>query len=167
MPVDKFFNNKKIKDLPIGYSALLMLVSIGSMFVIYNFFMLSSRGQDQLYVDESVVVLMIMLIINFIIYNLYVKLAEELEIRKYNTVYAQQLELYKKYTQEKEELFLETRKSRHDIKQHYIFLLRMLEKQKYQKCIDYLEGLLDKSIFSGDGIAKTDNIVVDALVNSN
>ena len=34
----KFFNNKKIKDLPIGYSALLMLVSIGSMFVIYNFF---------------------------------------------------------------------------------------------------------------------------------
>ena len=76
------------------------------------------------------------------------------------------MELYKKYTQEKEELFLETRKSRHDIKQHYIFLLRMLEKQKYQKCIDYLEGLLDKSIFSGDDIAKTDNIVVDALVNS-
>lgn len=162
----RFFNNKKIKDLPIGYSALLMLVSIGSMFVIYNFFILSSKAQEQSYVDESVIVLMIMLIINFIIYNLYVKLAEELEIRKYNTVYAQQMELYKNYTQEKEELLLETRKSRHDIKQHYIFLLKMLEKQKYQKCIEYLESLLDKSVYSENGVAKTDNIVVDALVNS-
>src|SRR5699024_1006709 len=158
--------NKKIKDLPIGYSALLMLISIGSMFVIYNFFILSSKAQDQSYVDVSVIVLLIMLIINFAIYNLYVKLAEELEIRKYNTVYAQQMELYKNYTQEKEELLLETRKSRHDIKQHYIFLLKMLENKKYQKCIEYLESLLDKSVYSENGVAKTANRVVGALVNS-
>lgn len=162
----KFFNNKMIKDLPIGYSALLMMVSIGSMFVIYNFFMLSSDSQNKSHVELSVIVVMIILAINFIIYNLYVKLAEELEIRKYNTVYAQQLELYKKYTQEKEELLLDIRKSRHDIKQHYIALLKMLEKQKYQECIEYLEGLLDRRIFAEDGISKTDNIIVDALVNS-
>ena len=155
-----------IKDLPIGYSALLMMVSIGSMFVIYNFFMLSSDSQNKSHVELSVIVVMIILAINFIIYNLYVKLAEELEIRKYNTVYAQQLELYKKYTQEKEELLLDIRKSRHDIKQHYIALLKMLEKQKYQECIEYLEGLLDRRIFAEDGISKTDNIIVDALVNS-
>ena len=162
----KFFNNKMIKDLPLGYSALLMMISIGSMFVIYNFFMLSSDSQNKSHVELSVIVVIIMLAINFTIYNLYVKLAEELEIRKYNTVYAQQLELYKKYIQEKEELLLDIRKSRHDIKQHYIALSKMLEKQKYQKCVEYLKGLLDSNIFFEDGIAKTDNIVVDALINS-
>ena len=155
-----------IKDLPLGYSALLMMISIGSMFVIYNFFMLSSDSQNKSHVELSVIVVIIMLAINFTIYNLYVKLTEELEIRKYNTVYAQQLELYKKYIQEKEELLLDIRKSRHDIKQHYIALSKMLEKQKYQKCVEYLKGLLDSNIFFEDGIAKTDNIVVDALINS-
>lgn len=162
----KFFKNENIKSLSNKYNALLLLIPIGSMFVIYNVFMLSIEQNNRKYVNESVTSLIIVLIINIIIFKLYLLLSKEKELQKYNIVYQQQLELCNQHMIEKENVLMKFRKTRHDIKQHFTVLLEMMDNKENIQAIEYLRKLIDIDPMGKMGIAKTDNVVVDSLINS-
>ena len=153
----KFFHDENIKNLPNRYNFILLLIPIGSMFVVYNIFMLSIEINQKKYISESWTSLVIILLINIVTFKLYLILSKEKELQKYNTVYAQQLELCNQHMREKETVMMEFRNARHDMKQHFIVLIELLTKEDNQKAIEYLRKL---------GISRTDNIVVDSLVNS-
>ncbi|WP_251393106.1 hypothetical protein [Mediterraneibacter agrestimuris] len=157
----KFFQHENIKSLPIKHNIALLLIPIGSLFVVYPMFMFNEKR-----IDGSILCLVIMLFINLITFRLYGVLAEEMEQRRYNSVYTQQLELCNKHNKEKEIAMLEYRNIKHDIKQHYISLLAMLEEEKYTMAKQYLSDLVTGSKEHKTSVCNTENLVVDAIINA-
>lgn len=164
--LQKFFHDENIKNLPHKYNFILLLIPVGSMFVVYNIFMLSIEINQKIYISESWTSLIIILLINIVTFKLYLILSKEKELQKYNTVYAQQLELCNQHMREKETVMMEFRNARHDMKQHFIVLIELLAKEDNQKAIEYLGKLINIEPLSKLGISRTDNIVVDSLVNA-
>ncbi|WP_378961088.1 GHKL domain-containing protein [Mediterraneibacter gnavus] len=162
--VRSVFKNENIQNLSKEYSVLLLLIPIGSMYVVYNLFMLSGNSEHQIF--TSLVGLGIMLLINVIIFRVILKLSDESELRRENTVYAQQLELCNNHMKEKESVMLEFRNARHDMKHHFIVMLKMIEKKEFNNLSDYLAALVQENRYEKLGISRTDNIVIDALINA-
>lgn len=162
--VRSVFKNENIQNLSKEYSILLLLIPIGSMYVVYNLFMLSDNSKDQLYI--SLGGLVIMLLINIIIFRVILKLSEQSELRRENTVYAQQLELCNIHMKEKESVMLEFRNARHDMKHHFIVMMKMIEKSRFNDLNEYLSKLIQENKYEKLGVSRTDNIVIDALINA-
>ncbi|RHK58867.1 hypothetical protein DW054_16745, partial [Dorea formicigenerans] len=72
----------------------------------------------------------------------YLLLSKEKELEKYNAVYAKQLEVCGRNINEREKIMLEFRNAKHDIKQHYTVLLKMLQNDMNDSAIQYLSKLL-------------------------
>lgn len=158
------FKNENMQNLSKENSVLLLLIPIGSMYVVYNLFMLSVNSNSRLY--NSLVSLGIMLLINVIIFRVIMKLSEQSELRRENIVYAQQLELCNNHMKEKESVILEFRNARHDMKHHFIVMLKMIEKNEIKDLSDYLSQLIQENRYDKLGVSRTDNIVIDALINA-
>lgn len=164
-----FLNRVFIKvgfhELPTNYNLRLLFIPIGSIFVINNMFRLSNAqntiGNSILSLASSI----IMLIINIVIFTVYIRLAEEMEFRRYNAVYEQQLELYDKHVKEREAAMIEFQNARHDMKQKLFVLLEMAKMKRNDEIIDYLNNLISKSTYKMLGIAQTGNIAIDSLLN--
>lgn len=160
-----FFGNEKIKDLPNSYSMILVLIPLGSMFVMYTLFWASVDNQRPIHIIMPFAALIIMLLINILIFTTYLKLSEDLELRQKNVVYRQEIQLYNKYIEEKENSMLEFRSAKHNLKNQFIFLLERCEKREYNELEQFLKQLIKKAFFEGLTISNTQNSVVDALVN--
>lgn len=161
----RFFGNENIKDLPHSYNMILVLIPLGSMFVVYTSFLMSASSYRTSHVYWSFAALVIMLMINALVFTIYLRLSEDLELRQKNVVYKQEIDLYSKHIEEKENAMLEFRKARHDLKNQLIYLLERCEKKEYKELEQFLEQLIESAPYDTLTIAKTDNSVVDALVN--
>lgn len=162
----KFFHNENIRNLSNKHNVVLLLIPVGSMFVLYNIFMLSVVTNGSNHIIRSVLCLLIVLGVNIIIFWLYLNLSIEKELQRCNTVYAQQLELCNQHMREKQADFMEFRNARHDMKQHFIVLMEMLDEGRNEEATEYLSKLVNEKIFGQIGISRTDNIIVDSLVNA-
>lgn len=160
-----FFCNEKIQELPHSYNMGLLLIPLGSMFVVYTSFVMSADHPKALYTFWSFISFLIMLIINILIFTIYLKLSEDLELRQKNVVYKQEIDLYNKHIEEKQNSMLEFRKARHDLKNQLIYLLQLSENEEYIELQQFLEKLIEKAPFDSLTIAKTENLIVDALIN--
>lgn len=164
--LNRFFQHENIKALSVKHNIMLLLIPIGSLFVVYKVFMSSSSYANKVSLKEPILCFIIILVINLIVFRLYTLLADEMEQRRYNAVYTQQLELYSKHIQEKETSLLEFRNAKHDMKQHFILLLGMLEENQNEMAKKYLSDLVDNNDYANFNISRTDNLVVDAIINA-
>ena len=62
-------------------------------------------------------------------------------------------------------IMLEFRNAKHDIKQHYTVLLKMLQNDMNDSAIQYLSKLLSLDPLEEMNFSNTQNIIVDSLVN--
>jgi sensor histidine kinase YesM len=162
----KFFGNENIKSLSNKNNMVLLLIPIGSMFIVYNTFMINAFEENYQYIKLSLVSSILVLVINIIIFKLYFDLSKEKELQRHNAVYEKQLELCSQHMKEKESIMLDFRNARHDMKQHFIVLMEMLDSNQNKLAIEYLSELIDMNVLNNTGISNTDNIVVDSLINA-
>ena len=134
--------------------------------MVYNIFVLSVELENQKHIRGSLASSILVLIINIVIFKLYLKLSKEKELQRYNTVYEKQLELCNQHMIEKEAIMMDFRNARHDMKQHFIVLMEMLDNNENALATEYLSKLVDMNLLNNIGISKTDNIVVDSLINA-
>lgn len=160
-----FFTNDKISELPYSYNMALMLIPVGSMFIVYNSFMISSEVLKKSYIYSSILTIIIMFIIDILIFTIYLKLSEYLNLRQKNIVYKQEIDFYNKHIEEKENSMLEFRKAKHDLKNQLIYLLELSENHKYLELENFLKKLVESEPLDTLIVAQTDNSIVDALVN--
>ena len=163
--LDKFVGLRRIKNLPTRHYIMLSFLPFSTTVIIYRLFIYSIELKHEYAVLEIAICLLIMVAINILIFKLYISLADEMSARKYNAIYAQQLEHYGKIVQEREMSMAEYRSIRHDMKQHYSSVLNMLEKQNYQTAKEYLKKLVEDNTDHSQ-ICRTENPVVDAIVNT-
>lgn len=162
--LDRIFDNVIETELSRKYSLLLLLIPLGSIYVILTLFF-SNINQKSRFLVHSLISSFVLLGINIIVFFVYYKLANETEVLRLNTVYEQQLDLYDKHMVEKEEAMLRFRNSKHDLKQKLFVLIDLAERKKYNKIIRFVYELIDENSIDLLGVARSGNSVVDSIIN--
>ena len=85
----KVFTNEKVTGLPTGYSILIIFIPTGSIYIMNAVFVLAYRTDWEYAERYSLVSGLILLFINVLIFYIYIRLADDLRIRRMNLVYEQ------------------------------------------------------------------------------
>lgn len=160
-----FFSHEVVQELPWNYNAMLLSLPTGSMFIAYHLFVISSKVEETQYIRVSFVIAIIILIVNIMMFRMYMKLSDNLELKHRNSIYQLEIDLYNAHIKEKESAMMEFRQARHDLKHQIIYLLDLSEKKEYDKMEVYLKKLIDWEPLEGLVIADTENFMIDALIN--
>lgn len=155
---------RSLTDISFRYMAILFIVPAGSIYIMHNIFVISSESNDELVF--SFVSGILLIFINYVIFEVFESLAQNTEYQKKTLLYEQQLDLCNQQAKEREAQDAEVRMLRHDIKQHLICLLGMVNAKKNEEAVNYLTALLEKGTSRKiHEISRSGNIVVDSLVN--
>ncbi len=161
----RFFNIDNIKMLPLSNYIMILLLPIGSLYIVYKLFEYSYILERDSVIKESLFCLLIMTVVNLIVFRLYIVLSEEMVKSKINAVYEQQVNLYSRALRDNETYIHEFRKVRHDLKQHYLSLTAMLGNGDYSMAKEYLKSLeLDNQDVTS--LVNTGNTIVDYIINA-
>lgn len=160
-----FFKHENMSILSWKDNALLMLFPMGSMFFTYHLFILSDRVGTLRENIVSLIAFITILIINVIMFIVYIKLSNSLELKRKNSIFQLEIDLYSEHIKEKENAMIEFRKLKHDLKHKLIFLLELLNNEEYDKLKSYIEDLMDLKSLEGFTIAHSENSLIDALIN--
>ena len=158
------FTNEEIRELSIKYSIMFVLIPIGSIYIMNDIFLLGSRERDKYINIRSIAVAVILLITNVLIFYIYIKLADELRLRRVNSVYEQQLELCERHQQERELSTLQLRDTRHNIKNNLVSILAYAENGECEKIVDFINEVMDEGGITLSSISNSGNIVIDSLI---
>jgi sensor histidine kinase regulating citrate/malate metabolism len=108
----------------------------------------------------------LLLVVNYVIFEVYDWISRNAELREQNRLYARQLELCNQQAEERESLYLEIRRIRHDLKNHLSGLLGMIQTGQTKEAEKYIMQMLDAGV--GDHpeeVSRSGNIVVDSIIN--
>lgn len=82
MALKRVFTDDEIRDLPASYSIMLVLIPMGSIYIMNNIFMLCHSVNSRQANFSSAVVAIILLGINILIFYIYIRLADELQLKR-------------------------------------------------------------------------------------
>ena len=159
------FRLENIKTLPDFQSIVLLIIPVGSIFVSYNSFIISGDGYQPGHVLRPFASLVLLLIINFVMFKVYIKLVEFYDFKNKALAYKQQLEMYSKNMEEKNNFIKEFRKMRHDFKNQLIYLSELCKDRNNSQLSSIINAMLEKSSFDQIMISQTDNPAIDSIVN--
>lgn len=160
----KVFTNEKVRELPPKHSILLILIPIGSIYIMNAVFILSYMAEWKMAEVYSLISTVILLFINILIFYIYIKLADDLQVRRINMVYEQQLDLCERHQKETEISILQMRDVRHSMKNHFLSILAYAEKAECEKIIRFVKDVMDEGKLTISDAVNTGNIVTDSLV---
>ena len=158
----KVFTDDKIKELPVRYSIMLVLIPTGSIYIMDNVFMLGFTVNNNQTRFNSTITVIILLGMNILIFYIYMKLADDLSLRRMTVIYEKQLELYEQHQKEREITTLQMRDEKHNMKNNLISILAYAEEQEYGKMVGFIHEIMDEGGLNRAVIANSGNIVVDS-----
>lgn len=142
LALKKVFTDDDIKELPVRYSILLVLIPTGSIYIMNNIFMLGFANNTGRTRINSTFTVLILLGMNILIFYVYMKLADDLRLRRMAAVYEQQLELCERHQQERELSMLQLRDIKHNMKNNLISILAYAENKEYEKMTGFIEEIM-------------------------
>ena len=163
--LQRFFRHENVNVLSLKENAMLMTLPIGSMFFTHHLFTLSHAIGMKSYIIISVIAFFVILLVNAVMFAVYIKLSASLELKRQNSIFQLEIELYGTHIKEKENAMLEFKKSKHDLKNKLIFLLDLLQDKKYSEMQAYIEELIDLKSLDSFTLAQSGNSLIDALIN--
>lgn len=161
----KVFTDEEIKDLPAKYSILLVLIPTGSIYIMNNIFMLGFTVDNDHASFNSAITAIILLGMNVLIFYIYMKLADDLCLRRMTSIYEQQLELCERHQQEREISILQLRDAKHNMKNNLVSILAYAENRDYEKIIAFVNEILGTGGMVTTDISHSGNIVIDSLIS--
>lgn len=161
----KVFTDEEIKELPAKYGILLVLIPTGSIYIMNNIFMLGFTIDNDHASFNSAITAIILLGMNVLIFYIYMKLADDLCLRRMTSIYEQQLELCERHQQEREISMLQFRDAKHNMKNNLVSILAYAENRDYEKIIAFVNEILDTGGMVPTDISHSGNIVIDSLIS--
>ena len=155
---------KQYSEIPLRYFIITLLVPISSIYMMHYIFLMASIHEE--YAFFSVIAGVLLLLVNYVIFTVYDRIGQAAELHSQNRLYEQQLNLCSRQAEEKESYYIELRRMRHDMKNHLLGILGMVNAAKTEDAREYIQKMLDDGI-GGKAIeiSNSGNIVVDSLVN--
>lgn len=163
--IKKIFPKKNVYGLTGNSQLGIALIPVGCIFVMNNICMLSFRIYSSSIDWVSIASIIIMVIINIAIFKFYELMSEQLEIKRWSTVYEQQLDLYIKHIHEKERMLARVREQEHDIKQNLFVILDMAREEESDAMISFIENLIYEGEYASSIICDSGNGIIDSMIN--
>lgn len=160
----KVFANEKAMELSPRHNPWIVFIPIGSIYIMNTVFMLAYRDEWDDKEIYSLVSILILLFINVLIFYIYIKLAEDLQIRRMNLVYEQQLELCARHKEETKLSMLQMRNVRHSMRSHLLAILAYAENGECEKIACFVNDIMEEGKLLPSEMANTGNVVMDSLV---
>lgn len=160
----RVFTKDEIKELPVRYSFMLVLIPIGSIYIMNNIFMLGYRLHSNRANIQSAVTAVILLGVNVLVFYIYIKLADDLQLRRMTSVYEQQLDLCERHQQERELSILQLRDVRHNMKNNLVSILAYAENGDNEKIIRFVNEIMEEGVIKTSTVTNSGNIVIDSLI---
>lgn len=161
-----FFRNSNVKQFPLKYNGVLMIIPLGCMFSSYHSFVLSAETGSKFDLWISIVVFIVNLAVMSFMFVMYVKLGDRYELKRKNDIYSLNLELYSENLKEKEATMTEFMKSKHDLNHKLLYLMDITKNNENDKAVKYIEELINMKPLNSLMIANTNNSSLDALINA-
>lgn len=137
----KLFRVSGIKRLDYMNWIANISMTVGSLYIVYNLYLLSLNETKLL---GSIMSSIIILLLNVICFKMFDKIAADAEIRRKNDIYKQSIDIYKREMEEREEHNEKLRRFRHDIKNHFIAIEKLALSKEYERLQDYIRKLTDE-----------------------
>lgn len=99
-----------------------------------------------------------------LVFYIYMKLADDLRLRRMTSVYEQQLELCERHQQERELSTLQLRDARHNMKNNLVSILAYAENKDYEKIIGFVNEIMGEGGMTIATVSNSGNIVIDSLL---
>lgn len=160
----RVFTKDEIKELPVRYSFMLVLIPIGSIYIMNNIFMLGYKLHSNRANIQSAVTAVILLGVNVLVFYIYIKLADDLQLRRMTSVYEQQLDLCERHQQERELSILRLRDMRHNMKNNLVSILTYAENGDNEKIIRFVNEIMEEGGIKTSTVTNSGNIVIDSLI---
>lgn len=160
----KVFMKEEVQELSGKYSIPLIFIPAGSIYIMNAVFVLAYEAKDKYAEVYSLISVVILLLVNVLIGYIYIKLADDLQVRRKNIVYEQQLELCERHQEETELAMLQIRDVKHNMRNNFISLLAYAEKGECRKIIAFINDVMEEGKLRPSMAAATGNIVTDSLV---
>ena len=160
----RVFTKDEIKELPVRYSFMLVLIPIGSIYIMNNIFMFGYRLHSNRANIQSAVTAVILLGVNVLVFYIYIKLADDLQLRRMTSVYEQQLDLCERHQQERELSILQLRDVRHNMKNNLVSILAYAENGDNEKIIRFVNEIMEEGGIKTSTVTNSGNIVIDSLI---
>ena len=160
----RVFTKDEIKELPVRYSFMLELIPIGSIYIMNNIFMLGYKLHSNRANIQSAVTAVILLGVNVLVFYIYIKLADDLQLRRMTSVYEQQLDLCERHQQERELSILRLRDMRHNMKNNLVSILAYAENGDNEKIIRFVNEIMEEGGIKTSTVTNSGNIVIDSLI---
>ena len=164
LALKKIFTNEEIKELPAGHNILLVFIPVGSIYIMNAVFTLAYSTSWEYAEVYSLMSVVILLVINVLVFYVYIKLADDLQVKRMNVVYEQQLELCERHQEETEISILQIRDVRHSMRNHFISILAYAERGECDEIIQFVDDVIEDGKLELSGTVNTGNIVTDSLV---
>lgn len=160
----KVFTKEEVQELSGRYGIGLVFIPAGSIYIMNAVFVLADKAQKEHAEVYSLVSVVILLLVNILIGYIYIKLADDQQIRRKNTVYEQQLELCERHQEETELATLQMRDVKHNMRNNLISLLAYAEQGECEKMIGFINDVMEEGRLRTSKATTTGNIVIDSLV---
>ena len=159
------FTKSKNKSFPLRYWLLLFIVPVTTLgtLTVYQYYIdrLSPEEEINIYLIISTVGLVF---INILIFFLFSKLQNQLELQKNQILINTQMRLEKESFRKMEESYNKTREIRHDMKNHILSIKGIAENGTKEELLDYLEKMTD-ALEEATYISISKNSAIDAIIN--
>ncbi|MFQ8655473.1 MAG: sensor histidine kinase [Mediterraneibacter gnavus] len=160
----KVFTKEEVREFPSGRAIGLVFIPAGSIYIMNAVFVLADETKKEYAELYSLVSVVILLLVNILAGYIYIKLADDQQIRRKNIVYEQQLELCERHQEETELAMLQMRDVKHNMRNNLISLLAYAEQGECQKMIGFINDVMKEGRLKTSKDATTGNIVIDSLV---
>jgi hypothetical protein len=160
-----FFTKSKNKSVPLRYWLLLFIVPLTTLgtLTVYQYYIdrLAPGEEINAYIIISTVGLVF---INILIFFLFSKLQNQLELQKNQILINTQIRLEKLSFKKMEESYNRTRELRHDLKNHILSLRGIAENGTKEQLLEYLDKMTD-AVEEATYVSVSKNSAVDAIIN--
>lgn len=162
--ISHYIKDNHYSEIPLKYFLIILLIPVGSIYIMHHIFLIASAHSE--FAMFSVTASFLLLVVNYMTFEVYDWISRDAELREQNRLYAQQLELCSQQAEERESLYLEIRRIRHDLKEHLTGLLGMVQAGQVSEAEQYIMRMLNIGVGERPAeVSSSGNIVIDSLIN--
>ncbi len=159
------FTKSKNKNVPLRYWLLLLTVPVTTLgtLTVYQYYIdrLAPGEEINAYIIVSTIGI---LFINVLVFMLFSRLQNQLEMQRRQDLLNTQMRLEKESFLRIEESYNRTRELRHDLKNHIFSLKGIAENGSKEELLEYLEKMTD-AVEEATYISMSKNSAIDAVIN--
>ena len=131
-----------------------------------SLFLITSRIDRLELIAFSTVSSTLILALNLLVYDIYIKLLEQTEIRRENAIYEKQISLFQEQIYVKETAMLNDKMVRDKFYHQLSFIKELVYQRELSQLNEFIDGIMQNKKIEKDGPANSGNVLLDYIVNN-